>query len=120
MNIRLQMLVVIILVLGISFVLNRVKSGKVDLRYALIWLLIGVLFLGFDLIPGLQVGLSELLGISSTQNMIIFLSIGFLLIILFNQTVIVSQQTKRIERLIQENALMAEEVEKIKRKNEHL
>lgn len=118
MNTRLQLIVAIVLIMGISFVINKVRSGKVDLRYALIWLLIGILFLGFDLIPGLQSALSELLGISSTQNMILFLSMGFILILLFNQTVIVSQQTKRIERLIQENALLAEKVEKNIRENE--
>ena len=117
MNIRLQFIVGIALVIAIIYVINKVRTGKVDLRYVLIWLLLGMIFLAFDFIPQLQLAVSNILGIASPQNMLIFLSIGFILIILFNMTVIISKQTKRIERLIQENAILEGELYNIKLKN---
>lgn len=114
MNIRLQFIVGMALVIAIIYVINKVRTGKVDLRYVLIWLLLGMIFLAFDFIPQLQLAVSNILGIASPQNMLIFLSIGFILIILFNMTVIISKQTKRIERLIQENAILEGELQKNK------
>lgn len=117
MNVRLQLIVGIIVVIAIIYVINKVRTGKVDLRYVLIWLLLGMIFLAFDFIPQLQLAVSNILGIASPQNMLIFMSIGFILIILFNMTVIVSKQTKRIERLIQENAILEGELYNTKLKN---
>jgi hypothetical protein len=111
MNIRLQWIVGILLVSAIWYVIHKIRTGKADLRYTLIWLILGVVFLAFDMIPRLQILISQALGINSSQNMLIFMSLGFLLVLLFNLTLIVSQQTKRIERLIQENALLAWKVE---------
>lgn len=111
MNIRLQWIVGILLVSAIWYVIHKIRIGKADLRYTLIWLILGVVFLAFDMIPQLQILISQALGINSSQNMLIFMSLGFLLVLLFNLTLIVSQQTKRIERLIQENALLAWKVE---------
>ena len=111
MNIRLQWIVGILLVSAILYVIHKVRTGKADLRYTLIWLILGVVFLAFDMIPQLQILISQALGINSSQNMLIFMSLGFFLVLLFNLTLIVSQQTKRIERLIQENALLAWKVE---------
>lgn len=111
MNIRLQWIVGILLVSAIWYIIHKIRTGKADLRYTLIWLILGVVFLAFDMIPQLQILISQALGINSSQNMLIFMSLGFLLVLLFNLTLIVSQQTKRIERLIQENALLAWKVE---------
>lgn len=111
MNIRLQWIVGILLVSAIWYVIHKIRTGKADLRYTLIWLILGVVFLAFDMIPQLQILISQALGINSSQNMLIFMSLGFLLVLLFNLTLIVSQQTKRIERLIQENALLAWKLE---------
>ena len=111
MNIRLQWIVGILLVSAIWYVIHKIRTGKADLRYTLIWLILGVVFLAFDMIPQLQILISQALGINSSQNMLIFMSLGFLLVLLFNLTLIVSQQTKRIEILIQEKALLAWKVE---------
>ena len=50
MNVRLQIIVGIIVVIAIIYVINKVRTGKVDLRYVLIWLLLGMIFLAFDFI----------------------------------------------------------------------
>lgn len=119
MNIRLQWIVGILLLSAILYVIHKVRTGKADLRYTLIWLILGVVFLAFDMIPELQILVSQVLGINSSQNMLIFMSLGLILVLLFNLTLIVSQQTKRIERLIQENALLAWKVEHEGRSDEN-
>ena len=103
------------LVIAIIYVINKVRTGKVDLRYVLIWLFLGIVFLAFNFIPQLQIVISRAMGIASPENMLVFMSIGFILVLLFNMTVIVSKQTKRIERLIQENAILAGEIEEMKK-----
>ena len=115
MNIRLQFIVGMALVIAIIYVINKVRTGKVDLRYVLIWLFLGIVFLAFNFIPQLQIVISRAMGIASPENMLVFMSIGFILVLLFNMTVIVSKQTKRIERLIQENAILGGEIEEMKK-----
>ncbi len=114
MNIRLQIIVAVLLVIAILYIINMVKKGKADLRYTLVWLFLGIIFLIFDLLPQVQQIICKAIGISSPQNMLLFVSIGFILIILFNLTIIVSSQIKKIERLVQENALLEGELEKEK------
>jgi hypothetical protein len=114
MNLRLQLIVAVIIVLAIIYIINKVRKGQVDLKYSLTWFAIGIIYLLFDLIPQFQKGLCKLLGISTPQNMLIFLAIGLIFVILFQVTVIVSNLSKKNRKLIQEIGIVNKELEDIK------
>mgnify|MGYP003411128953 CR=1 FL=1 len=111
MNIRLQVFVAAIIIIGLLYIIKKTRKHQVDLKYALIWFLVGILYLLFDLIPPFQIGVAKLLGISSALSMLIFLAIGFIFMILFTLTAIVSSQTQKIRRLVQEVAILRHDLE---------
>lgn len=114
MNLRLQLIVAGIIVIAIIYIINKVKKGQVELKYSLTWFAIGIIYLLFDLIPQFQKGFCKLLGISTPQNMLIFLAIGLIFVILFQVTVIVSNLSKITRKLIQEIGISNKELEDIK------
>ena len=115
MNLRLQIVVAVVIILFMIYTTNKVRKKQVELKYALIWYALGVIYLLFDLIPPLQTGICRLLGIAVPINMLIFLAIGLILLIIFQQTIIVSKQTKIIARLTQEIGILNEQIKEEKR-----
>ena len=76
------------------------------MKYALIWFLVGVLLLIFDLAPGILDFLTDLLGITLPINMLFFLGIAFILMIMFSQTIVISNLTRKTKRLTQEIGML--------------
>ncbi len=111
MNFKLQIIVALVVIFGIVHIINSVRRKKLEVKHALVWFGVGIIYLLFDLIPRLQLVVCRLLGISVPQNMLIFLAIGLILCILYSQTVIISKQSEVIKRLIQELGLLQAEKE---------
>lgn len=116
MNFRLQLIVAAVIVLAMIYIINKIRKKQVELKYVLTWFAVGIIYLLFDLIPQLQIWVSNLLGITVPQNMLIFLALGLILVILFGQTVIVSNQSNQIKRLIQEVGVLNAEIDEIRKK----
>ena len=116
MNLRLQLVVAAVIILAMIYITNKIRKRQVELKYALIWYALGIVYLLFDLIPPLQIGIYRLLGITVPINMLIFLAIGLILLIIFQQTIIVSKQTEMITTLEQEIGILNEEIKEQERK----
>lgn len=102
MTLRLQLIVAFAAVIALIYIGNLVRVRRLELKYALIWFFVGALLLIFDLVPGILEELTELLGISLPINMLFFLGFGFVLMIVFSQTIVISNLTRRVKRLTQE------------------
>ena len=90
----------------ILFILRLTKKGDINIKYALIWLLLFfLLFIGL-IIPGFLRYITNLLGFMTVSNMILCLFIAVLVIINISTMVIVSHQDKKIRLLIQEVSLL--------------
>ena len=111
MSLRLQVVVGAVIVLALSGIIRQVYNHRLNLRYALLWILVGVTILIFDICPTLLVGLTELLGMELPVNMLFFLGFIFALGILFVLTTRVSRQSDEIKRLTQELALLKHKLE---------
>lgn len=112
MSLRIQIVIAVVAILGILIICNMVRKNKVDLRYALIWMVVGVCILALDVFPGLLGGITRLLGIELPINMLFFLGFCFSLLIIFGLTKAVSDLSNKIKRLTQELALLKNEVKK--------
>ena len=95
---------------ALSVIVNMIRKKKLELRYALAWLFVGLGVLILDCFPQLIDWLSKQLGIASPVNMLFFLGFCFSLIIIFVLTVAISRMSIRIKQLAQEVALLTEEV----------
>lgn len=111
MSPRLQLVIAVAAIVAILYIGNLVRIRRLELKYALIWFLVGILLLIFDLFPGLLPIMSMALGITLPINMLTFLGLVFVLMIIFSQTIVISNLTRKSKRLTQEVGLLYKKVE---------
>lgn len=109
MSIRLQIIIAVIILLALCVIINMIRKKRLELRYALAWLIVGVGVLVLDCFPSLINWLAEKLGIASPVNMLFFMGFCFALMIIFVLTVAVSRASIRIKELAQALALYEQE-----------
>lgn len=105
------LIVGILIYLGVIVVL--LKKQKLNLRYALTWLLMAFVMLVVAVFPQIITWISKLMGIASDVNTVFVLQGVFVLLILLSLTSIVSKQTNRIRRLAQSQALLERRIREL-------
>lgn len=109
MNIRIQMVVGVIVILALCIIINMIREKKLELRYALAWLGVGIAILILDCFPQVITWLATKMGVASPINMLFFLGFCFALVIIFVLTIAVSKMSNRVKQLAQELALYEKE-----------
>ena len=109
MNIRIQIIVALIVVVALAVIINMIRAKRLELKYAMAWLFVGVGILILDCFPQLITWMAHTLGIASPINMLFFFGFCFSLIIIFVLTVAVSRMSNRIKQLTQSVALREKE-----------
>ena len=105
MKIRIQIIVAVIIITALCVIINMIRRKRLELRYALAWLIVGVGILILDIFPNLMKWLAVQVGIASPVNMLFFFGFCFSLMIIFVLTVAISRMSIRIKQLAQELAL---------------
>lgn len=114
MTLRTQIIVIIIVLIGILALVNLVRKKSIELKYALIWFFVGIVVLVFAIFPILMDYLTGIFGMASPVNMLFF--VGFILVILvmLSLTAAMSSSSVKIKKVIQENAILKDEIKKLK------
>lgn len=118
MNIRTQILVGSVAVIGILILICMVRGNRIKLKYALSWFLMTVGILIFGCFPGLTEMLAGIFGISQPINMLFFAGFCFSLLVIFSLTVAVSKLSGSVKKLTQEMALLKREQEELRERYE--
>lgn len=105
MSIRLQIIIAVIIIAALCVIINMIRRKRLELRYALAWLIVGLGVLVLDCFPQLINWLAKQIGIASPVNMLFFFGFCFSLVIIFVLTMAVSRTSIRIKQLTQEIAL---------------
>jgi hypothetical protein len=113
MTIKLQLIIGAFLVVALIAIINMIRQRKLELKYALSWLIALVFVLILDCFPVLLAKLSSVLGIWAPVNMIFFLGFCFSLMIIFILTVTLSRMSERVRKLAQALALNEEKIEQL-------
>lgn len=111
MNIRTQIVVIAVIVLAMIALVNMIKKRTLELRYALLWMVMGIGVLVFACFPGLTNMLAKAVGIGTPINMLFFIGFCFSLAIIFSLTVVISRMANRVKVLAQELALLRKEIQ---------
>lgn len=106
MNIRIQVIVAVVVIVALVVIINMIRRKRLELRYALAWLLVGISILILDSFPNVIKWLSVQLGIASPVNMLFFLGFCFSLFIIFGMTLTISKMSIQIKQLAQEIAFL--------------
>lgn len=93
----------LIIIIGILYL---IRKEKINIKYAIIWLLLFGLLALLLIIPNLLTIITKLLGFEVSSNMIFAIIISVLIIISISLTAIVSTQDRKIRKLIQEISII--------------
>lgn len=99
---------------GLGFLLltgELIRRRKIEERYALLWLLLGVVMTLFSFAPGLLDRLSRLLQVHYAPSLLFLLGLLFSLAFIMHLTMVISRMHRRVTRLAQEVAILQEELE---------
>ena len=112
MSINLKCGLIIVSLLLFILVIIQLRKKRIPVKYSLLWMMASLLIFLIALIPKIFIKLSSILGFVTMSNMVIGIFIFILLIISLTLTVIVSDQRKKINLLIQEVSMVKEKNEK--------
>ena len=105
MSTKLRIELLIFAVLFLTIIFRSITKKRMQLRYSLLWLLIGLCILIAACFPAIIELVTTMVGIKIPANLIYFLGIVVLLILSYSHSVIVSKQSEQIKQLTQHLAI---------------
>ena len=114
MNIRIQLIIVAVALLAILYIICKIRNKEIELRYSLLWLLLGVGIILFACFPEITKWLACVMGISQPINMLFFPDFALCSGLFFHFLLPCSKLSNKVKRLTQEIALLPEEGRKEK------
>ncbi len=115
MNVRTQILIAILVLLGLAGIVRLVKKNKIQLKYALPWCFLAAAILLLALFPQGTVWLAKVSGVGQHINIIFFLGFCFLLVLIFALTMVVSGLSQKAKRAIQELGILRERLDALEK-----
>ncbi len=113
MNLYTVLLIVSIIVLFV--VLKSVIKNKIDIHYAMIWILWGISLIVISLFPGIVTWVTKLLGMQLASNTIFLVFIFLLYCLSFYLYLIVTKHNKEIVKLNYEISSLKKKLEEIEK-----
>lgn len=111
----LRKILIVFMIIYFMVVFRLLKKKHLMLKYALLWLFIGVAMSLLVLFPQLLYVLSHIFGIVDMMNCLFTFAIGFVIVLLMAQTAIVSKQSEKIKNLVQDNALLEKRIRSLEK-----
>lgn len=115
MNSTLRVVLFFAIILYFFLVVHLLKKRRLDLKYTLLWLILGVVMIVFVAAPKLMTMISSLFGIAEDVNTLFLIAIAAITIILMALTSIVSGQKDAIRKLVQANGLLENRVRELEK-----
>jgi len=107
-----RILIIIVAIVFIAYIILLVSKRRLLLKYSLLWLTLSVVLCLCAAFPTPVYVLAQFLGFEVASNFIFVIAIFFLLAISLSLSIIASKQTERSKTLIQELAILKQQVEK--------
>ncbi len=115
MNKILQGILILSSTLFFTYIFNMVRVKKLELKYALVWILTSFSFVILALYPHILRVFSDILHIIEPVNTVFLCIIFFLLAIVFTLTLSISRNANRVKTLTQEMGIIRMELEEMKK-----
>lgn len=103
---NIYLLSVVFCLIFLVFTVELIRRQKMAEKYAIIWLLLGVLMLVFSVFPSLLDQVSGIIHINYAPSFLFFIGLTFSLVIILHLTMVVTRLNRQVTRLIQELALL--------------
>ena len=116
MNLLLRIILFLAIVVYFVFVFHLLKRRRLDIKYTLLWLLLGAVMLAFNIKPNLLTVISKMFGIVDEVNALFLIALAAITIILMAITSIVSGQKEAIKILVQKNGMLENRIKQLEEK----
>lgn len=100
-----RLVLIICSLLTVVFIIRKIRQSKVQINYAIFWILFSVCLLVFSLFPEISISLARILGIYSSTNFIFLVILFAVIIKLFFNTIEISNLEYKIKELSQKIAI---------------
>ena len=100
-----RLVLIICSLLTVVFIIRKIRQSKVQINYAIFWILFSVCLLVFSLFPEISISLAKILGIYSSTNFIFLVILFAVIIKLFFNTIEISNLENKIKELSQKIAI---------------
>ena len=118
MSVKIQIIIAVLIICALIVITDMIRKKRLELSYALSWLLVGIGVLILDVFPQLIKTISEKIGIVSPVNMLFFFGFCFSLVIIFVLTIAVSKLSIKIKQLAQQIAIYEKKETERRQQNE--
>ena len=116
MQTSLKVALVVIVLIYIFFIMKSVKRKNMRISYLIFWSISGVILIISLLIPNLVENISTILGFEMPINMIFSIAIFIILYLIFDLTILISNEQNKNIMLIQEISMLKKRVEELENK----
>lgn len=110
MSVRLQIGIIFVMLIVAGMILHLLRRKSIDFRYALAWMSVDICIVVLALFPQTMTSLSEILGVASPVNMVLFLGLCLALLVIFSLSMSVSRLSDRVRKLSQEIAIIRKDM----------
>ena len=115
---KIQIIAAIVLFVAFLMIINMVRRKTLEIKYAMLWLVVLFLAMILDAFPVLLRRISFLLGIKTPVNTLFVLAFCFAIVLIFALTVAASRQAAKIRHLAQAMAILEEKIKKQEENND--
>ena len=105
MGFILRLILIVASLITTLYILRRIRHAKLQIEYAIFWLLFAGMLLVISIFPNLMIQLTRAVGMQSPINCVFLLVIFTLMIKLFMQTIEHSQLEDKLKQLTQRLAI---------------
>ena len=113
MELRIQLVAIVGATLLLFIVLELVRRRRLLERYALLWLLSGIVLLGLAVWRGLLERISHTIGVVYPPNALFFVAFAFILVLLLHFSVAVSRLSDQSKVLAQRQAILERQLREL-------
>jgi len=114
---RLQVILLVTTTIFLIYIINLVANRKLELHYALTWLVSTIGLIIITILPGAIEFISDLLYIKEPVNTLFLVTTFLLILIILSLTKALSKAFILVNTLIQEVGILKMEVDRIKNRN---
>lgn len=112
---RAQMVAALLALLMFAFAVDQVRRGKLKEEYSLLWIGVTAAMALLAFWGDLLIGITRLMGALNANSVIFLFGLGFLTLVAVHYSIRLSELTDRNKDLAQSVAILASELEELKR-----
>jgi hypothetical protein len=109
-TLKLQFILLAFSIIVLYQFINMIRKYRLELKYALLWLLLGIINIFLAVFPSISFFIADALGIEKPVNALFLLGIISLFTILFSLTIALSRSSNKVKDMAQDIGILKQEV----------